>query len=182
VTPCQLRLVSTILRQGGVIAYPTEAVFGFGCDPQNQSAVMRILSLKQRKIDKGLILVASSNEQLLPYVDQTQLMQANVQSSWPGSTTWLVKASANAPPWIRGTHQTVAVRISQHPIILELCRHFSGAIVSTSANLSGKSAIKSALLIKKHFRDSINYVIHGNLGGNLQVSQIRDARTDAIIR
>ncbi|MCU7375019.1 Sua5/YciO/YrdC/YwlC family protein [Paucibacter sp. O1-1] len=77
--------VATLIEQGGVIAYPTEAVFGLGCDPDNDSAIAKLLAVKQRPWQKGLILVASSFEQLLPYIDITQLSESQLQfaqSKW----------------------------------------------------------------------------------------------------
>ncbi len=180
-TAYQLKFVTNLLCRGGVIAYPTEAVYGLGCDPRDPYAVFRLLDLKRRDINKGLILVASNNKQLEPYVETSQLYQENIQDSWPGPVTWLIEAAANVPRWIRGAHDSVAVRVSDHPIIRELCEHFNGALVSTSANLSGKQAFKSALLVKKNF-PSIDYLIRGQLGNRTRVSEIRDAASGIIIR
>ena len=90
----------TALRKGGVIAYPTEGVWGLGCDPRDEAAVLRLLALKQRAVDKGLILIASDEAQLADFVDMSPLDAATrevVRASWPGPNTWIVPASSTAP-------------------------------------------------------------------------------------
>ena len=128
------------LRRGGVIAYPTEAVWGLGCDPFDESAVLRLLAIKQRPVEKGLILIAATLEQLKPLIDVAAVPTdrlADVLSSWPGPYTWVMPATAQAPRWITGQHRGIAVRVSQHPTVVGLCQAYGGALVSTSANLSG---------------------------------------------
>ena len=137
-------LAAQCLRRGGVIACPTEAVWGLGCDPFNHSAVLRVLALKQRPVEKGLLLVAAGMEQiegLLAPLSQDQL--AVLRQSWPGHVTWLIPdPDRRYPDWIRGEHASVAVRVSDHPVVSSICRAFGKPMVSTSANLpaSRKSA------------------------------------------
>src|SRR5688500_14462314 len=128
------------LRRGGVIAYPTEAVWGLGCDPFDQAAVMRLLALKQREVAKGLIVVAADAAQFDDLADWDALIDMQrdaVLASWPGPHTWIVPATARAPRWITGDHDGIALRISAHPLVVALCNSFGGAIVSTSANRAG---------------------------------------------
>lgn len=181
-TPNQRRHCLRLFRQGGVIAYPTEAVYGLGCDPLNPEAAYRLLDLKQRSIDKGLILVASSNSQLAPYVEQSFLFSPQVQDSWPGPVTWVIPAYAHVPYWVRGAHDSVAVRISAHPLVRELCELFNSALISTSANISHRPAAKSALQVHGQFSNQIDYVIAGDLGGQMRPSRIFDARTGQTLR
>ncbi|MCO7034832.1 Sua5/YciO/YrdC/YwlC family protein, partial [Vibrio paracholerae] len=115
------------LRKGCVIAYPTEGVFGLGCDPDNQTAMLRLLAIKQRPVEKGVILIAASYAQLRPYVDETQLTAeqlTQVLASWPAPLTWVMPASRDTPSWVRGQFDTVAVRVSDHPVVQKLCRAF----------------------------------------------------------
>ena len=114
-----------ILERGGVIAYPTEGVWGLGCDPLDEAAVLRLLALKQRRVDKGLILVAASVAQLDGLVDWQALGAATrdeVLASWPGPHTWIVPATTRVPHWISGAHDSIAVRVSAHPVVARLCR------------------------------------------------------------
>src|SRR5688572_25705866 len=128
------------IRDGGVIAYPTEAVWGLGCDPFDEAAVARLLAIKQRDVAKGLILVAGERAQFDDLLDWSTLPAerlAAVEASWPGPNTWIVPATARVPRWITGAHHGVAVRVSAHPLVAALCGKLGGPLVSTSANRAG---------------------------------------------
>lgn len=170
--------------QGHVFAYPTEAVFGLGCDPDNQSAVMALLKLKQRDVSKGLILVANSYAQLLAYVDDKAIPEKNradIFNHWPGPYTWLLPALPSAPHWITGGSNLIAVRVSSHPLVQELCELFQKPIVSTSANLSGMPAAKTAEEVIAQFDTQLS-LISGELGGSHKPSMIRHGITGEVIR
>lgn len=183
IKPEQLDLAVQQLREGKVIAYPTEAVFGLGCDPDNVDAVSRILQIKHRALDKGFILIASSWEQIQPLVKYlTPDLLTRVFATWPGPVTWLFPASKNVPSWIRGSHDSVAVRVTAHPIAKALCEQFGGPIISTSCNKSGDPPARDIRNIQLTLNDTVDYVIDGPLGGRLRPSEIRDALTGEVIR
>ncbi len=171
------------LQQGGVIAYPTESVFGLGCDPDDAAAVERILALKQRPVEKGLILIASDISQLekylLPLDDATR---QRVLSSWPGPHTWLWPVKEGVSSLIRGRHPTLAVRVSAHPVVRQLCEGFGKAIVSTSANPAEQAAARSAGEVRAYFNDKLDFILDGEVGQSLQPTEIRDAITNQVIR
>lgn len=175
-----------VLHQGGVIAYPTEAVYGLGCDPQNITAVKKLLEIKQRQKEKGLILVASNLEQLKPYIlplDKT--IEQKLLDSWNNSETaitWLVPVKDTTSEFLTGQFDTLAVRISNHPVVKKLCDEFGAAIVSTSANISTHDAARTADQVKQTLADKIDFVVEGETDINAQPSEIRDALTDKIIR
>lgn len=172
------------LRGGGVIAYPTEAVWGLGCDPRDEAATLRLLALKRRAVDKGLILVAASRVQLDPFVDWTALAEVRrdaVFASWPGPHTWIVPARA-APAWIRGAHAGVAVRVSAHPGVAALCDAFGGAIVSTSANIAGMPAPRTLAELDPAIRDGVDALVGGETSGLERPTAIRDARSGEVLR
>lgn len=174
-----------LLRNGGVIAYPTEAVWGLGCDPRDERAVLRLLALKQREVDKGLILIAANEVQLSPYIDMTRLndtQRATVHASWPGPNTWIVPASPTAPAWITGAHTDIAVRVSAHPTVIELCNAFGGAMVSTSANRAGESAPHARDAMDASIVAAVDAVVAGKTGGLLKPTAIRDARSGTVLR
>lgn len=178
-------IASRIMRQGGVIAYPTEAVWGLGCAPENEAAVNRILSMKQRHVSKGLILVASSIEQFSPYLQHiTPEQRKTLEASWPGAFTWLVPHHNTVPTWISGKHESVALRVSKHPHIRYLCDAFGGPIVSTSANPQGKPAAKSTWQVKRYFKNNANldWIVKGSVGNNHSPSTITDLVSGKIIR
>lgn len=171
------------LRAGGVVAYPTEAVWGLGCDPENAHAVQGLLDLKQRPMHKGLILIGASFEQVRPYigpVPHARLLQ--VQHSWPGPNTWLLPASKKVPRWIRGDSELVAVRVTAHPLAAALCYVFGGALVSTSANLSGRPPARSALRVRRQFGSQLDFVLPGATGGLARPTPIRDALSGQLLR
>jgi L-threonylcarbamoyladenylate synthase len=174
-----------VLRRGGVIAYPTEGVWGLGCDPFDESAVLRLLALKQRPVDKGLILVAGSLGQLDGLADWDALppgLRDEVQASWPGPHTWIVPASARVPRWIRGGHEGVAVRVSAHPVVVALCEAFTGALVSTSANLAGDPPPRSRAELTSRIGDAVDLIVAGETSGLAQPTVIRDARNGRQLR
>ncbi len=178
-----LSLAANIIHSGGIIAYPTEAVYGLGCDPLNPEAVQHLLELKNRPTHKGFILIAADFVQLRPYVGHlSQTILQRIKKSWPGHTTWLLPANPDVPFWIRGDHSTVAVRVTEHPLAAALCRAADCALISTSANITGHTAARSALEVRRKFRGSIDYFLHGKTGHQKTSSEIRDSASDNIIR
>lgn len=182
-TPLRLRRLARLLRAGGVVAYPTEAVFGLGCDPLDPGAVDRLLAIKGRAAAKGLILIGADFEQLRPYLARlTPAQQARLQESWPGPVTWLVPAGAATPDWLTGGRDTLAVRVTAHAPAAALCRAFGGALVSTSANRSGGVPARTALRSRLIFGSALDGVLHGPVAGLARPTEIRDLRSGAIIR
>jgi L-threonylcarbamoyladenylate synthase len=171
------------VKSGGVIIYPTESVFGLGCDPFNESAVMKLLDIKQRAVEKGLILIASHVQQILPYIkplSSTDL--ANALKTWPGFHTWVFPKSELVPSWVSGVHNSVAVRVSRHPTVKELCDRLGHSLISTSANVSNQDVLSSISEIKQQFGDKIDAYVDAPLGGSEKPSQIKDAHTLKIYR
>jgi L-threonylcarbamoyladenylate synthase len=176
---------ATSLQTGGVIAYPTEAVWGLGCDPRNEQAVLRLLAIKQREVDKGLILIASHLDQLRPFLNLAAVPAKNlaeVFASWPGPHTWVMPASTAAPRWITGAHDGIAVRISAHPLVIELCNAYGGTLVSTSANRAGQPAALTRQTLDPAVLEGIDGLVAGETGGLGAPTAIRDALTGAAIR
>jgi len=181
----RLQQAARIIHQGGVVAYPTEAVYGLGCDPANRDAVAKILRMKRRAAAKGVILIASTIEQLTPYVAFSRLDEETFQqikASWPGATTWLIPAKPQTPAWLRGRHQTLAVRITDHPIAKGLCHAVGGAIVSTSANISNHPPATSAKECRFIFRQQLDHIVNGSVDHDASPSTIRDALSGQTIR
>lgn len=176
--------VST-LRAGGVIAYPTEAVWGLGCDPSHHLAVQSLLRLKQRPEAKGMILVAADLEQLQGWArlhDLPQERQRAVLASWPGANTWILPAGPRAPSWVTGEHSGVAVRISAHPLVAGLCRAWGGPLVSTSANLAGEPPARTREELDPRLLALLDGLVPGETGGLAQPTPIRDALSGDVLR
>ncbi len=175
----------TALRRGGVIAYPTEGVWGLGCDPFDEAAVLRLLALKQREVDKGLILVASELAQLDDLVDWPRLApqaKRDILASWPGPNTWIVPVAARVPRWITGTHDGLAVRVSAHPVVGALCAAWRGALVSTSANVAGMPAPRTRQELDAAIAAGVDAIVAGETSGLAAATAIRDARDGRKIR
>lgn len=172
------------MLNGEVLAYPTEAVWGLGCDPYNEAATMRLLQIKDRPVHKGLILVAGSADQVAFLLDAlTPTQRKKVLATWPGPTTWLIPDEAQMVPWwIKGDHLSVAVRVSAHPLVAALCSAFGGPIVSTSANKAGKRPAKTALQVTKHMGREIDGLLYGKLGTEQNPSRIVDLLSDTVLR
>lgn len=171
------------MQGGGVVAYPTEAVWGLGCDPGNPVAVERLLALKQRSPAKGLILLAADMEQLAPLLtDLSDAQRQQLENSWPGPITWLIPHHNRVPAWISGRFDSVAVRVSDHPVAAGLSGAFGGPIVSTSANPQGRAPARTSMRVRQYFRDGLDDITPGPLGKRSQPSEIRDLLTGKRIR
>jgi len=171
------------VKSGKLIAYPTEAIYGLGCDPSNQVALEQLLKLKSRASNKGLILVASNVSQLKPFIDlQNPSLLEQASSSWPGPVTWIMPASDHCHPLLTGNRDTIAVRVSDHPVVRDLCDGCEHALVSTSANISGEKPLASIDEIEEAFDTAIAGVVAGSLGGLENATSIFDASTGVQLR
>lgn len=180
-----LHQVVSALNSGDVIAYPTEGVFGVGCDPDNEQALLKLLEVKKRPKEKGLILIAASVEQLLPYIDLEQLTEAQVNiitASWPGPVTWIVPVKATTLPLVTGQFDSIAVRVTAHPQVKAICNAFGKPITSTSANLSGLQPCRSVVEVNAQLGNSGVIVFQGEVGNRTQPTEIRDAKTGNTLR
>lgn len=181
-TPWQLRQAIGIIRSGGIIAYPTEAVYGLGCDPLNRGAVETIYLLKNRSPGKGLILIASSTAQIEPYINITPAQRQQLGRRLARPVTWVVPASVHCPHWLTGNQTGVAVRITRHPAARALCQAAGHPLVSTSANISQGNAARTALDVRRIFRSDVDRIIHGATGQRTNPSEIRDMTSGKIYR
>jgi len=178
-----LHNAANALRAGGVVAYPTEAIFGLGCDPQNKAALQQILVLKKRESGMGVILIGSTIEQfsdLLAGLNEVQLEQ--LKASWPGPNTWIVPHNGKVPEWISGGRDTVALRVTNHPVATALCEAFGGAIVSTSANPHGEPAARTSGEVAAYFPKGLAEIVIGQVDQSANASTIRNLITGETIR
>lgn len=179
----RLRLAVRCLRRGGVLAYPTEAVYGLGCDPWNAGAVARLLAFKRRSVTKGLILIAAHSDQLWPFVEPLEPERLrDILATWPGPNTWLLPARPTTPAWLTGRFDTLAVRVTAHPLVASLCRAYGGAIVSTSANQAARPAARTSLEVRLALDEPPDYSLAGHCAGSDRPSVICDGRTGRVIR
>lgn len=181
----QLEAAGTLLRAGGVLAYPTEAVFGLGCDPHDRVAFEQVFALKRRPSNQGVLLIAADFGQLERYINLAAVpdeVLQQVQASWPGPHTWIFPRSAEVPAWVAGDHAGIALRVTAHVPAAALCRAFGGALVSTSANPHGQPPARTAATVIDYFGDALDGLLDGPLGGQEHPTTIHDALSGAIIR
>ena len=181
-SPFAIRHAAHQIQHGGVIIYPTDTVYGLGCDPLNLDAVTYLNTLKQRDASKGLILVANRLELFKEYIreldnaDQQKIQQAT------SPTSWIVTAKKSAPEWLTGNTNTLAIRITQHPVIAELCNRLHHPLVSTSANPSAKKPALNALQVHKYFHDKVYAILIDDNKHSAQPSTLRVLDNNLILR
>jgi L-threonylcarbamoyladenylate synthase len=176
---------AALVRGGGVLAYPTEAVYGLGCDPHDRDAFERLFALKGRPSTQGVLLIAADFEQVAPYIDLAAVPPAvlgDVRASWPGPHTWIFPRSELVPDWVAGAHAGIALRVTAHSPAAALCRAFGAPLVSTSANLHGEAPARDVATLERAFGDRLDGVLEAALGGQERPTTIRDALSGAIIR
>lgn len=173
------------LRRGGVIAYPTEAVYGLGCDPLNAAAVARLFELKQRPRTQGVLLIAAHFAQVETYIDLAALPAAALAralGTWPGPHTWVFPRAPATPDWLAGAHQGIALRVTAHPLAARLCEAFGAALVSSSANRHAQPPARSADEVRAAFGGELAYILDGAVGGLERPTPIRDALSGEALR
>ncbi len=173
------------LEEHLVIAYPTEAVFGLGCDPLNEQAVTRLLEIKQRPVEKGLILIAANYEQLRPYIDESKLSSQQldqIKATWPGPVTWVMPAQDCVPRWLTGQFESIAVRVTNHCAVRQLCLAFGQPITSTSANLTGMPPCRDAAEVARQMGHLLEVIVDVSVGDEAKPTIIKDALTNEIYR
>jgi L-threonylcarbamoyladenylate synthase len=170
-----------VLLRGGVIAYPTEGVFGLGCLPDNPLAIQRLLDIKRRDAAKGLILIAANAGQLDGWIDLPEdVVLPEPDPLHP--VTWIVPPGPRVTPLLRGTHAGLAVRITTNPTAIALCLAAASPLVSTSANLSGKPTARNQFILQRQFGGVVDYVVPGDCGPASGPSEIRDFASGSILR
>jgi len=177
-----LQQARSCLLDGGLIGYATEGVFGFGCDPLNDTALAKLRQLKSRSKNKGFILVADKPERLRGYValDTTQLNSLINTDDKP--TTWLVEKGPLISDLITGNFTTVAVRICLHPQVQALSKLANMPIISTSANYANQEPAMTFSQLKLQFSNDLDYLLPGRTLGFKQPSQIIDFKTQKKVR
>ena len=175
------RLIRAVSR-GAVFGYPTDTIWGLGCHPLIASSVSRLLQIKNRRVDKGLILLSSRIEFCSTYINVNDADLKTISQTTSHPTTWLVPASDLCPIWIRGNHPTVAIRICSYPLIHTLCEGLESPLVSTSANRSGCSNARNRIQMQKQFADELDAIVGGFSTGGIAASEIKSLNTGDSIR
>ena len=183
-SPWQINRLGKAVLHGAVFAYPTDTIWGFGCHPLDGLAVQRILDIKHRSVSKGLILLASDLQFIEPYISQdiSDRDKLRLQQKYDHPTTWLVDANPDCPYWLRGEFTTIAIRLTNHSFVSQMCHCIRAPLVSTSANRSGKSPVRNAIQARCQFAQELDFIVHGFKTGSYKASKIKSLATDKIIR
>ncbi len=183
--PSRLRIAVAVrvLDAGGIVGHPTEGVYGLACDPLDAHAVARLLQVKGRPPAAGFILIAADERRLAPFLGPLPAAaRRRMRRTWPGPVTWVAPAAPDVPDWITGGRDTVAVRVTAHPVAAALCAAFGGALVSTSANRHRRPPARDALAARRALGDDVDLYLPGRAGPLAGPTEIRDARTGAVLR
>ena len=178
----QLERVARILKEGGVIAYPTESVYGLGCNPNDDNALRRLLAIKKRDPAKGLIILFSDLEQATPYLEPlSHAQKAQICTPQPRATSLLIKCKPSLSPLLRGQFDSIAVRVTGHPQAKAIIDYTDQPLVSTSCNLAGKPEMKQTSQVRSRMSQSVDLIIAGRCGGE-NPSRIIDLASGRVIR
>ena len=171
------------IAAGGVIAYPTDTVYGLGCDPFDGGAVLHLLALKHRSIDNGVILIGTDMNQFRPFLEPLDATtRRRISRIGKTPVTWVLPCRPETPVWLRGRHETQAIRITRHPVVSALCEHWGGPLVSTSANIHGRNPATSPLAVRKAFDGQLDYILHDGGAATNRPSTVRDGLTGEVLR
>lgn len=174
---------AAVLRRGGILAYPTEGVYGLGCDPDDRVAFERIFAIKQRPPEQGVLLIAADFAQVRDWIGNApEVALERARGLWPGAHTLIFPCSPRVPEWVAGDHAGIALRVTEHAPAAALCRAFGGPIVSTSANRHGEAPARSVQEIAAMFGNELDGVLDAALGDLDRPTPITDAVSGAIIR
>ncbi|MEC7885498.1 MAG: L-threonylcarbamoyladenylate synthase [Pseudomonadota bacterium] len=175
--------ISNAIVKGKIVAYPTESVFGIGCDPENEKSINKIIAIKNRSKQKGLIIIADEVKKLSKFIHKDYLdlfiKKSDIESK---PTTWIVPSSKHVLNLVKGEDSSVALRITQHPIASRICKYSNKAIISTSANISSKTPAKNSNEILMQFGEEIDIIVDGRVGDSIKPTQIVDLITNKVIR
>ncbi len=167
-SPDQIEKAVTVLRNGGVVAFPTETYYGLAVDPFNEPALQRIFRLKKRSQQKPILLITHAIGQLYKLTDDIpDQYHVLMDRFWPGPLTLIFTACPSVFPLLTGGTGTVGVRISSHPVAAQLAEMFGGPITATSANISGEDAAVSGDEVLEYFSHAVDFVINGDSPGGL---------------
>src|SRR3990167_2483873 len=169
----ELSHLKNTLNNHGVIGYPTETVFGIGCDPFDDIALQKVLTIKGRDFNKGLLVLITEKATVSKYAKEIPPYALELMEKyWPGGVTFLFNARDELSPLLVGDKRLIGLRISPHPIASFLSSMLPFGIVSTSANKSGEVTLTSAKEVRSVFGSAIDVVVDGSCGGGVASSVV----------
>jgi len=177
-----IRLAAHHISHNGVIIYPTETVYGLGCDPTSFDAIDTINSLKQRDNKTGLLLIACHIDQLDGYIKHPSKQQIDLINTTPSTTSWITAAHSKAPPWLVSKDGTIGFRITSHPVTRRLCELLQHPIISTSANYKGRTPVSNTLQCHQEFGGIVDFILTSSIERTESPSTIRQLNDNTVLR
>lgn len=177
-----IRLAAHHIRNNGIIIYPTETVYGLGCDPNSYEAVNKLTRLKQREKHSGFLLIAGNIDQLVNYITAPNQQEISRIDSTEEATSWVTTASKNTPSWLVSPDGTIGFRITKHIVTRALCDQLSHPIISTSANIKGGRPVSNTLQCHQLFAEEIDYLLTSSITRNERPSVIKRLSTGQQLR
>ena len=174
-----IRTAGFLMKQGGVVVYPTETVYGLGCVPSDTDAAQKVCEIKQRA-DKPMPLICSDIEAARKIVDMNSAAEKLAKRFWPGPLTIVLPARVKYSMWVNHGASTLGVRVSPHPVASRLAKEAGGVIVSTSANISGGVPTMSASEARETFGNKVDIILDGGWSMGGEPSTVVDMTSEEV--
>lgn len=157
-----LNRVAEVIRQGGVIAYPTDTFYGLGCDPFNEAAIERLFAIKQREWDKPILLIISDPSFVVWLTsERNERFERLSQHFWPGPLTLVLRASERLPSTLTGETGTIGIRLPDHALCRRIVNAAGGVLTGTSANLTGQPSAATAEGVQNQLGETLDLIVDG---------------------
>ncbi|MBD3229811.1 MAG: threonylcarbamoyl-AMP synthase [Candidatus Lokiarchaeota archaeon] len=171
----KIKKIGTLLRNGKIIVFPTDTVYGIGCDPFNIHAIKKIYELKRREDKKGLPVLIGTINKLKNFAFSNKRAEVLIENFWPGSLTLILKKKNKVPKLLTGNKDSIAIRHPNNKITMAIAEEISsGGIVGTSANISGETPPIEIIEAIKFFGEKVDCYIDGGISSKKLPSTIVD--------
>jgi L-threonylcarbamoyladenylate synthase len=168
-----------VLLAGGVIAFPTETLYGLGVDIRNEAAIKRLFTIKKRPESSPVLILIPSVESLTQYVANVPPIALRlIELFWPGGLTLVFEAGKMVSPLLTAGMGRIGIRLSGHVVATSLAKAIESAITGTSANISGEPACRSAREVFDCFRENVDLILDGGKTAGSVASTVLDVTTD----
>ncbi len=148
-----------VIKKGGIILYPTDTIWGLGCDAQNENAIKKIYEIKRRAESKSMLCLVDSIDRIYNYVDDVPEIAENLIDLAIKPITIIYEGAKNLPISLIGEDKTIGIRVTKEAFSKDLCRRFSKAIISTSANISGEKSPAKFSEISDEIKKLVDYIV-----------------------
>ncbi len=178
--PRKIQRAVDILNQGGVIAYPTDTVYGIGCDLMNKSAIERIYQMKGMQKDKSLAFICPDLSDISRYAIVENAQYRVMKRVLPGPYCFILQATREVPKIVHLKQKTVGIRVPAHPVTIALVRALGRPLISSTAAMTGAEPLIDPWEIKEQF-SGLDLILDGGTGGNVPTTVVDLSQGDVHI-